>query len=88
MAAFARTRRGRGVRRRLGERGDNDKDDDDCDMYMGLARMCEVQIGKIIITTMAIMMVMSTPREKLTSPWEIADQCQCGPDTARIETGS
>ena len=48
--------------------------------------MCEVQIGKIIITTMAIMMVMSTPREKLTSPWEIADQCQCGPDTA--EEGS
>ena len=48
--------------------------------------MCEVQIGKIIITTMAIMMVTSTPTEKLTSPWEIADQCQCGPDTA--EEGS
>ena len=29
--------------------------------------MCEVQIGKIIITTMAMMMVMSTPTEKLTT---------------------
>ena len=88
MAACARRRRGKGVRRRVGARGDSDKDDGDCDMHMGLARMCEVQIGKIIITTMAIMMVTSTPTEKLTSPWEIADQCQCGPDTARIETGS
>ena len=63
-------RRGKGMRRQVGARGDSGKDDDDCDMYMDLARMCEVQIGKIIMTitvTMALMMVMSTPTIKLTT---------------------
>ena len=54
------------MRRRLGVRGDNDKDDDDGDMYMGLARICEVQVGKRIMT-IKVTMALATPTIKLTA---------------------
>ena len=47
-------------------RGDNDKDDDDGDMYMGLAGMCEAQIGKIIMT-IKVTMALATLTIKLTA---------------------
>ena len=59
-------RRGKGTRRQVGARGDSGKDDDDCDMYMDLARMCEVQIGKIIMT-IKVTMALATPTIKLTT---------------------